>query len=469
MNERARILYVENEETYIRLAEAALGDDFELKVVQTYPDARAHLASGEEHYDLVLVNLNLTKFDDNRGQRILEDICENHASVPRIVVTGQALRGDVVEYIERYQLNALFRKGEFTAEQLCGTVYRILGVRHLQVEVAQRHTGIPKHIVHIYQNEKLKDYERLQLFEFTITDPTEKVAEVSIEFQEQRPYVQRTTRHCVLKSGRGRICLSPLFTAQVADGGPIAVSNIRILAGGQRLWECRETYIFEVVDEVPLQLRQAEIEDSWVHFLIAACITPKSPKVVELASQVRTKWGSEHPSSIWNASEYTEADAFSAVCYLYDLLKDKLIAEGTYIPDAPQSQELVEHTIRLPDEVLLSGGANCLSFSLVYASVMENLGIQPLLLFMPAHVMPGWKRTRSDASHAFEPANFKFLNENCFFIESTETSLDSSFTQMLEKGKRTFRKAQELRASNQPVYLLDVAKLRSEGITPCRG
>jgi hypothetical protein len=47
--------------------------------------------------------------------------------------------------------------------------------------------------------------------------------------------------------------------------------------------------------------------------------------------------------------------------------------------------------IRLPRETLSLSNANCIDVSVVFASAMENLGIQPVIVIVPGHAFAGVK------------------------------------------------------------------------------
>ena len=478
MANRSKILYVEDDDGWSKFITSCL-DEYDVEIASTRSDGLARLKS-DMHYDLALVNLNLDSAmvgNDMGGVDILEYIRDNRPNLPRIVLSGislaQLFKGTVVSgFVQKYQVAEMFPKDQFFQGNQFRKIVRELLERKSEVLVKQLHTEIPKYIVHHYRRERLGLYPGAQLFEFIIEGPTSGVLEIFVEFQQQQPYIQKTKHLHTLEPGKNKLHLSPLFTGQVGDGAEIAVSDIQVLAGSECLWRSSESYFFQVVDTVPILLKEMAQGDGWMHFLVATCITPHSAGVNELSGQTRDVWKQQHQGEVWRASDYTPADALEMARYLRNLLKERLLAEGHDIPDTPESQAVVKHKMRLPDEILASRGANCLYYSLIYASIVENLSIQPLLLFMPGHVIPGWKKERSSPDdsglYMFEPGNFGFLNEQCVFVESTKTSDDTvTFEEMIEAGNRAFRNAQKLYARNrQPSYLLDVAQLRREGFHP---
>lgn len=468
------ILAIDNEDSWLDIAKELLKEHFTLDIAKNYKDAMARLQS-DINYDLVLVNINLTNYQDKTGELILEYLRDKCPEIPRIVITGMPFEGPIfAEFFGKYKINELLRKDEFKHYYLRATIYNLLNVKDqiLKVTCRQIHNEIPRYIVHSYQRKLLKNYPRLQLFSFLVENFSKDLIDISIIFESHNPYVQETVYNLTLKQGDNQFYFSPIFTGQVGDGGDIAVSKIKIMVEEQCLWKSNGMYTFKVINITPIQLKKAVIMDSWVHFLIAACITPKSDEITKLTNQVLHAWKEKHPGEAWRAGDYSETDAAEVVEFLRNLLKDKLTPQGPSYPKKPDDGELVVHTMLLPDEVIKRGGANCLYYSLVYASVLENLDIDPLLLFIPGHVIPGWKKIRShldNTFYKFKPEYFEFLSENTVFIESTLTSYDDTFQEMLRSGKQAFSKAQKLAANDQDVYLLDIAQMRSEGFTPYEG
>jgi len=463
---RFKILHIEDTDDYINLTKAILGDHFDITEARTFNEGIERLKS-YEHYDLAIVNMNLTQYSDKKGAEILLYIRNHLPSLPRIAFTGAKFDDDIFsEYLLKYGVKSLLRKEEFRVELLRNVVRKALGANKYLVNVQQKHHDISKYIIHLYQNEKLKDYQKLQLFEVLIDNPFDEEKDAIILFEKQEPYVQKTSHNRILQPGRNRVNISPVFTNYVGDTRQVGI-NIKIFIEGRCLWESKETFLFHIVEQMPIVLKQAACGDSWMHFLIMSCITPNSQGIIKLANEVRKAWGEKNPSITWKASNYTEFDAVNIIECLRNVLQYRVIREDVHLVNIPEDENIIYHDMRLPDEILESGGANCLYYSLLYASVIEQLNIQPLLLFMPGHVVPGWKRSRFSDPLIFHPDNFSLLEEYCVFIESTRTSSkDVNFEEILISGKRSFQTAKDLCRKNKPVYLLDVSQLRRNGFYP---
>ncbi|MCL5952131.1 MAG: TIR domain-containing protein [Chloroflexi bacterium] len=122
---RSRVLFVEDDQSWVRIVRAVLGD-CDVEDVPTSTDAITKLENASA-YDLVLVNLHLTEFNEASGQEILEFIRDHHPSLPRVLMTGHPIHGPVKTVLfEGYQISELLSKGEDNIPELRQLVRRIL-------------------------------------------------------------------------------------------------------------------------------------------------------------------------------------------------------------------------------------------------------------------------------------------------------------------------------------------------------
>ena len=120
-----RILLVENEASWIKIARAVL-IDYDVDEVRTSAEGIFKLEAGT-HYDLVLTNLNLTQVNEASGEEVLEYIRDHRPSLPRIVVTGKPIRGPIYSTLfERYEITEFITKSDINVPELRQLVRKIL-------------------------------------------------------------------------------------------------------------------------------------------------------------------------------------------------------------------------------------------------------------------------------------------------------------------------------------------------------
>jgi CheY-like chemotaxis protein len=117
MSDAARILYIEDDPTFVGIVKDAL-PEFEIVSVTRLGDAMQVLASSEE-FAALLVDINLTDLEDGSGYEILEFARERRPHLPKAVVTGSRLQGSIrANILDRYGVSDVLIKGDFNLPDL---------------------------------------------------------------------------------------------------------------------------------------------------------------------------------------------------------------------------------------------------------------------------------------------------------------------------------------------------------------
>lgn len=135
---------------------------------------------------------------------------------------------------------------------------------------------------------------------------------------------------------------------------------------------------------------------------------------------------------------------------LFDTLKARGVS---YVmdPNVDAEAAFVQRT-RLPAEVLASTNAQCLEGTLLFATLLEAIGIKPIVVVVPGHAFVGWHPVAKDGTRG-EP----------LFVETTMVG-NATFEQAVEVAMN--RVAHERKVGNFDVgvsQLIDVATLRTQG------
>ncbi len=106
---------------------------------------------------------------------------------------------------------------------------------------------------------------------------------------------------------------------------------------------------------------------------------------------------------------------------------------------------------RLPTEVLTSTNAQCLEGTLLYASLLEAVGLEPAIVIIPGHAFVAWHAGPKDG---VPPTNV-------YFLETTMTH-GAEFDDAIKVAKKEFMQAD----GNDEATVLFVSELRHKGVTP---
>ena len=120
-------------------------------------------------------------------------------------------------------------------------------------------------------------------------------------------------------------------------------------------------------------------------------MTPHDPAVLQLVSSARNYVprgrlaGYELPGGSAPAvAAQVEDEArgvFAAMKHLGLSYVDSISTYGNFASNAER--------VRLPRETLSMNGANCIDMSVAFASAMENLGMEPVIVLVPGHAFTG--------------------------------------------------------------------------------
>jgi hypothetical protein len=184
--------------------------------------------------------------------------------------------------------------------------------------------------------------------------------------------------------------------------------------------------------------------------LVVAMITPTDPSVQKLIRAA----ANYDPNGAMTSGYDSDQDYNGTV---WQRLSDVWQAETndfklTYISTPITFASGSSQRIRLPGEVLDQSSGNCIELTLLYASVVEALGMQAGLVIIPGH--------------AYVAVRLDDTNDSYYFIETTmigQATFDQSLTEGLSEWKDA---ATHVNNSETDYGWVDVAKVRQEGVTP---
>jgi len=108
----------------------------------------------------------------------------------------------------------------------------------------------------------------------------------------------------------------------------------------------------------------------------------------------------------------------------------------------------ITQTILYPDDSLTLGHANCIDGTVLFASALEYIGIEPLIVLIPGHAFVGWRRwTGSNVAE---------------FLETTMIG-NSTFEDAYNEGNRRYF---DVKYEEPFPIIIDVKYWRDKGLTP---
>jgi hypothetical protein len=202
---------------------------------------------------------------------------------------------------------------------------------------------------------------------------------------------------------------------------------------------------------VPMRLRSADDIYWGPKFeyapFIASWVTPHDPLVERVLSRAkefvpgRRLPGYEQDKSVTEQQRSTYIQAYA----IYRALQ---VTGVSYVKSSMTfgRNEQISERVRMPRESLREVSANCIDGAVMYASLFENLGMEPEIVLVPHHAYVGVR---------VAPDSQKY-----FFIETSLTGRASfpAAVQAAELGMKRYRPAQVIR--------IPISEAREVGIYP---
>ncbi len=184
--------------------------------------------------------------------------------------------------------------------------------------------------------------------------------------------------------------------------------------------------------------------------LITAMVTPTDPSVENLIRAA----ANYDPTGAMTSGYDAQNDDNGTVWQRMDDVWQAEAADFklTYISTPITFASGSSQRIRLPGEVLDTSSGNCIELTLLYASVVEALGMQPALVIVPGH--------------AYVAVRLDDTNDSYYFIETTMIG-QATFKQSVTEGITEWSDAQpHVNAAEADYGWVDIATQRQNGIDP---
>jgi len=226
-----------------------------------------------------------------------------------------------------------------------------------------------------------------------------------------------------------------------------------------------------LIDEqsIPVQIYPKETmvwgfdeDGTWIDMtdFIAAWVTPHEPAIDTLVRKAAEYHPEKSMAGYQCGDTCTDAewvaDSNAQVKAIFTALRNDYHITYINSPTAFGKGNENPQRIRLPQESLSSGSANCIDGAVLYASAIESIGMHPHIITTPSHAFTCYD-AKPDADDS----------DNLICLETTMTSGDSTFEQALEQGTENYH--DEIGNGNFETSAsqdLDIARLREDGILP---
>ena len=176
-------------------------------------------------------------------------------------------------------------------------------------------------------------------------------------------------------------------------------------------------------------------------FLIAAWVTPKDPSVERVLSIAKDNWLLDRSLSGYQKQVMPQVKA------IYNAIRNDIKVSYVNSP-VTFGQPRQAQRVRLPRETISQKAANCIDGAVLFASLFENIGLEPLIIVGPKHAFVGVREVSG--------------SNNVIFIETTLVGKTGflNFDNAVTAGSERYKREQN------SLRIVDIKKCREKGIYP---
>ncbi len=308
---------------------------------------------------------------------------------------------------------------------------------------------------------------RYNLFKAVIENPSgEMVQDMKVEYRIPKYIDEWTEAPAAAHVLPGQTVVAmgyPAFDQKITEKNSQSKekAEVRITWGpkGNRQ-EVKETFSFTMMaagDFAYTDMPASEIAsfgDMMQNNPLSVCfITAEDPAVRYYTGKIQQKILKGETAGVTRTAE--EGVRFLKGIYEATLRSGMVYSSTQAVPSSTGDVQTLVQRIRLPREVISNNTGLCIELSFLYASIMRNAGLDPVVFYIPGHAYPGFK-----------------LNGQYYAIEATSIGGaglggSKSADEALQIGMKELQEFfQRMQMGDDRYFIVDVTEGLTQGIIP---
>jgi hypothetical protein len=195
-------------------------------------------------------------------------------------------------------------------------------------------------------------------------------------------------------------------------------------------------------------------------YYLGAFVTPNAPEIMAYLPKIRAKHPHQRivgyqlsPEKAAAGEKIDKDEVESQVKAMFETLKEDGVGYVNSVIDfTPESETANNQRVRVPRESLKDTSANCIDGTVLMASLLEAMSLNPAIVIIPGHAFLAWETW--------------ILNNEWRYLETTMLSTNS-FEEACTWADQTAKKWQALdQGEKKMLKLWSLRDLRAMGITP---
>ena len=314
----------------------------------------------------------------------------------------------------------------------------------------------------VYANENALN-GKYSLFKMLVTNNSNNTArnvEVSYQIPNYIDWTSIVKIPSILPGQSVVVNCYPSFSDKIVEKTTSSKEKVNIKIKGSNISDIDQDFSIDIKgrnDFLYTCIPADEIQSSADIFdnanLLSCFITPEDPIIKYYTEKIQEKILKGETAAVENKED--EGVRFMAGIYSATLLSHMVYSGTSGVPEKFDDVTTMQQSIRLPREVVTGKTGLCIELSLLYASIMAEAGMDPVIYLIPGHAYPGFK-----------------MNGHYYAIESTGIGgegIGGSMTteQAYQEGMKNLQTFfQAASAGDDRYQLLDVRDAINKGAVP---
>jgi hypothetical protein len=254
----------------------------------------------------------------------------------------------------------------------------------------------------------------------------------------------------------------------------------RVFVNGDLVGEKREPLRIRAINDAPLTACSAAGSCHDYSPLVAAFVNEDNPSidaVLRAALNVPAM-----PVKTWTGTQLGEQEVLRQVWALWYLFQRSRMTYSSITTVSEEGGGIASQTVRPLSQSLRTQQANCVDGTVLFASILRKIGIEPTIVLVPGHAFLGFTVDGTGSRMAYLETTMLNDAENPFaqrgpsklgvaLARATGTDLrikqsQTSFDHALQQGQREFAEAAPNFGKQRGYALVRVKAARAAGILP---
>lgn len=337
-------------------------------------------------------------------------------------------------------------------------IYSAISPAELDISIKEAPVVMPS-VYKVYANSEALE-GKYSLFKLVLTNNSSHTAEnVEVAFEIPN-IVQNTVFEKIPKIIPGQTVVVncyPSLPASIVERTTSSKENVNITVKGANIKTLENSYAVQfkgrnefVYSFIPVDEIRTAAESFDNKELLSCLVTPEDPIIKYLTQKIQEKILKGEQAVVTNKEE----DGVRNMLGIYEATRlAHMVYSGTSgVPEKIGDAQTITQSIRLPREVVTGKTGLCIELSLLYASIMMNMGMDPIVYLVPGHAYPGFR-----------------MNNNYYAIESTGIGGEgiggiASAQDALQSGMKSLNTFMQQAQMGDPAYMvLDVREAIKTG------